>query len=388
MNGKLIAIMSIIAVMMAGVALVASEETEGATGDATTVTYVANGTTVLIDPVKVGDIYTYKTIDAIGASAPAGATFSAWYVIKTAADGETPAVVTACGAQTSIEGAVTVYAGFVPTEYKITFGTVGTATVATTLTGTTATTDDTPAKTVYLTADAEKTVYPKLSDAVAVIKDADGATVSLPEAYSYNTDKTAQYIPLTAEKLAESVKADATVELTYQTVYKVTWRFGEYVVNGVSELGATGYTTALAKPGAPAKDNYTFDGWMVSGTLVTKADGELGDYKITADTEFVAKYTPQKLTVTFLDANGVKVSEVIVLYGDKITDVPEGTWDFDFSKAITSDTTIKAYVSPEPVEPVEPVAKSDNTTTYVLIALFAILIIIGLVLGIRVLKKA
>ena len=243
--------------------------------------------------------------------------------------------------------------------------------------------------------DGQKTlVWPTIAGAVGAAK-SDTPGFKFVEKYDLNADKTAQYMGLDVDEKTE-VKADITVNLVWTPIYKVTWMVGDYVVaTGSTEYVNVGTNTekdfemaVLAQPENPVKGNYDFKGWMTNGAIVeTDKDGKVV-YEFTADTVFTAQFTPSSLSVTFMDGEKV-VLKVTVLYGDRISadKIPVGyDWDFDFSNPITEDTVI-GLKAVEPVPEPEPASEPDNTTTYVLVALFGVLIMAGLVLGIRQLKK-
>ena len=358
MNAKImIALVAFTAVFAGCLVMADVSDAEGEPIEAadTTVQYSVDGTIVLIDPVKEGSIYTVKTLEELGQTVAEGKAFAGWF--------KDTELTEACNGQEVIaEGGMTLYAKWDPAKYTITYmngeSEFTTATVETTI-----------------DAESGAVTFPTLETAEPL--------VALPEMYSFDKDGIAQYAGI---DVAEDtvVKADVVVNLVWTPVYKVTWMAGDYTVSaGSTKLDENGAMTDLAQPDDPVKENFDFKGWKdAAGVLLT--DG----YEFTADTVFTAQFTPSSLSVTFMDGEKV-VLKVTVLYGDRISadKIPVGyDWDFDFANPITEDTEIYLKAV-EPVPEPEPASEPDNTTTYVLVALFGVLIIAGLVLGIRQLKK-
>lgn len=145
------------------------------------------------------------------------------------------------------------------------------------------------------------------------------------------------YADLTALKAIEGLSAGAVFTATFEDVHTVTW-----IVDGITI--ATGDTVGgIAMPSDPTKEHYTFAGWFdAEGVAYSE------DYVIDADVAFTAKFVPVNLTVTFT-AGGEVVGTSLVPYGQTVLApaLPDGyeSWAFDFSKAITADTTIEAVAS-------------------------------------------
>ena len=152
--------------------------------------------------------------------------------------------------------------------------------------------------------------------------------------------------------------ATAAYKATYSVDYNVTF------IDGDKTYKTT--VSELTIPDVGERTGYTFVGWFVGDK---KADPATYEYK--ADTTFVAKWQNNNCYVTFV-AGEKTVSVVPVLYGEKVVEpkLPEGykAWDFDFSKAITSDVTVKAI----PAEPAKPTGLNDPI-------IMSAVIIIGLV---------
>ena len=140
-----------------------------------------------------------------------------------------------------------------------------------------------------------------------------------------------------------------TATADYKAIYSV-----DYNVTFID--GDKTYKTTVSEltiPDVGERTGYTFVGWFVGDK---KADPTTYDYK--ADTTFVAKWQNNNCYVTFV-ADEKTVSVVPVLYGEKVVEpkLPEGykAWDFDFSKPIVSDITVKAI----PADPVKPTGLND-----------------------------
>lgn len=118
-----------------------------------------------------------------------------------------------------------------------------------------------------------------------------------------------------------------------------------------------------------SKEGNTFVGWMdVEGNII---DPKTAIFE--KDITLFAKWQPINCYVTFMAGDEI-VKETPVLYGDKVVmpALPEGytAWDFDFSKAITEDMTIKAIEAPAP----EP-SGLDNPVVLTA-AIFAVVVIV------------
>lgn len=401
MNAKImIALVAFTAVFAGCLVMADVSDAEGSDSTAATATIIYQddtGKDILIVPFETdanGKVYTVLTWADMGTAAPEGKEFTKWMevTIKTETPEEespepttpvTEEILTPANDNYLLEAGdtLTLRAAFDFETFTVTFMD-GEKIYATS--NVTVSEDD---KT-----DALK--WPTIAEAISAAK-SDTPGFEFVEKYDLSADKTAQYMGLDVDEKTE-VKADITVNLVWTPIYKVTWMVGDYVV----ATGSTEYVNVgtdkekdfemavLAQPENPVKENYDFKGWMANGAIVnTDKDGKVV-YEFTADTVFTAQFTPSSLSVTFMDGEKV-VLKVTVLYGDRISadKIPVGyDWDFDFSKPITEDT--KIYLKAvEPVPEPEPASEPDNTTTYVLVALFAVLIIAGLILGIRQLKK-
>lgn len=401
MNAKImIALVAFTAVFAGCLVMADVSDAEGSDSTAATATIIYQddtGKDILIVPFETdasGKVYTVLSWEAVGANAPEGKEFTKWMEGKTETtkDPETEETTTVVTFDDPANNnyllepgdTLTLRAAFDYQTFTVTFMD-GDKVYATSEVRVGEKTSE----------DGQKTLdWPTIAGAVGAAK-SDSPKFKFVEKYDLNADKTAQYMGFDVDDKTE-VKADITVNLVWTPIYKVTWMVGDYIV----ATGSTEYVNVgtdeekdfemavLAQPENPVKENFDFKGWMANGVIVnTDKDGKVV-YEFTANTVFTAQFTPSSLSVTFMDGEKV-VLKVTVLYGDCISadKIPVGyDWDFDFSKPITEDTVI-GLKAVEPVPEPEPADEPDNTTTYVLVALFAVLIMAGLVLGIRQLKK-
>ena len=401
MNAKIMIALVAFTAVFAGCLVMAdvsdAGESDSTAATATIIYQDDTGKDILIVPFETdanGKVYTVLTWADMGTAAPEGKEFTNWIEVSIKTKG--------ADTQGSSEPTSPVTEETKPANTNYLLKTGDTLTLKADFDFETFTVTFMDGEKVYATSEVvvsedDKTqalIWPKITEAVSAAK-SDTPGFKFVERYDLNADKTAQYMGLDVDEKTE-VKADITVNLVWTPIYKVTWMVGDYVV----ATGSTEYVNVgtdnekdfemavLAQPENPVKENYDFKGWMANGAVVeTDKDGKVV-YEFTADTVFTAQFTPSSLSVTFMDGEKV-VLKVTVLYGDCISadKIPVGyDWDFDFSKPITEDTVI-GLKAVEPVPEPEPASEPDNTTTYVLVALFGVLIMAGLVLGIRQLKK-
>lgn len=371
MNAKIMIALVAFTAVFAGCLVMAdvsdAEGSDTVSAATATVTYQdETGKDILIVPFETdanGKVYTVLAWDDVGAVAPEGKTFDKWIDVT---DKDNPKDANTNYLLDSTENKTLVLkAQFKFETYTVTV--MDGETTIGTYTG--------------VVKETEGVIeYPKLGGFTC--KNAAGEEVSLRTLELADTE-TKQFKGFDIALDTEITK-DTVVKIVWTPVYKVTWMVGDYTVaTGSTKLDAKGLMSSLAQPDDPVKENFDFKGWKdVAGVLLT--DG----YEFTADTVFTAQFTPSSLSVTFMDGEKV-VLKVTVLYGDRISadKIPVGyDWDFDFANPITEDTVI-GLKAVEPVPEPEPASEPDNTTTYVLVALFGVLIIAGLVLGIRQLKK-
>ena len=167
-------------------------------------------------------------------------------------------------------------------------------------------------------------------------------------------------------------------ELTYQT-YTITFMDGETVIGTQSCV----INQTVTVPEAPAKEGMTFKGWRINGVDVIEIP------TVTADATYVAVYEVNMYTITFMDGDRV-VHTFEIEHGKTITlgDVPAGfDWDFDFTVPITEDVTINPVVEVEPEPEPAPAEPEDNSTTYALLAVLAIIVVVGLFIAVWYIKK-
>lgn len=387
MNAKIMIALVAFTAVFAGCLVMA--DVSDAADDSSTATVIYQddtGKDILIVPFETdanGKVYTVLTWADMGAAAPEGKTFNKWIDVTNETkpkDANTNYLLNSTDNNT-----LKLKAEFVLETYTVTFMDGDKVYATSEVRVKEKASEDGLTKTL---------VWPTITDAVGAAK-SDSPEFKFVEKYGLNADETAQYMGLDVDEKTE-VKADMTVNLVWTPIYKVTWIVGDYTVatgstvfeKVDSEDGALFKMTKLAQPEDPVKANFDFKGWMANGAIVeTDKDGKIV-YEFTADTVFTAQFTPSSLSVTFMDGEKV-VLKVTVLYGDCISadKIPVGyDWDFDFANPITEDTVI-GLKAVEPVPEPEPASEPDNTTTYVLVALFGVLIMAGLVLGIRQLKK-
>lgn len=192
-----------------------------------------------------------------------------------------------------------------------------------------------------------------------VWKDADGSIVEIGSVLIAETTLTA------------SIEALPAYAVTFVDVDEVT-----EIAKFVCFEGST-----PVAPEAPAKDGMTFKGWSINGVDVIEIP------TVTADATYVAVYEVNMYTVTFMDGDRV-VYTFEIEHGKTITDVPAGfDWDFDFTAPITGDVTINPVVEVEPEPEPAPAEPEDNSTTYALLAVLAIIVVVGLFVAVWYIKK-
>lgn len=177
-------------------------------------------------------------------------------------------------------------------------------------------------------------------------------------------------------KAGEAVSV--TANMTFKAVYEKDLVMTFYV-DGV--ITYTHAMTGFNYPTDPVKESFTFVGWAVDGEVMLKAHAGIDDLKalgLTADTTFTAVFEPAIYTVSF-EVDGQIVATQTVKHGELATEpafIPalEGMdfveWDFDFTQAITGDTTIVAIFEPTP-EP-EPTGL-DNPTVQIMAIIIGVL---------------
>lgn len=374
MNAKImIALVAFTAVFAGCLVMADVSDAEGSDSAAATATVIYQddtGKDILIVPFETdanGKVYTVLTWADMGTAAPEGKEFTKWMEVSVVKDPETTETTKEANTNYLLKtgDTLTLRADFSFETYTVTVmdgeTIVGTYTASVTEVG-------------------EKIKYPALG--TFAYGETEEEMTYLKDFEMEDTDsKQFKGLDIT---LDTEITADTIVNVVWTPIYKVTWMVGDYTVaTGSTKLDAEDKMASLAQPDDPVKANFDFKGWKdAAGVLLT------ADYKFETDTIFTAQFTPSSLSVSFMDGEKV-VLKVTVLYGDCISadKIPVGyDWDFDFSKPIVENTVI-GLKAVEPVPEPEPASEPDNTTTYVLVALFGVLVIAGLVLGIRQLKK-
>ena len=147
-----------------------------------------------------------------------------------------------------------------------------------------------------------------------------------------------------------NMTGDLKLEARFKIVeYKIT-----YVLNGANNhqdnpLKYTIKDELTFK--APTKAGYTFNGWYFSGTD-TKVESIIGK---TGDLVLEARFTPEKVTVTFVDDNK-EIEKIEIDYNSTISQITDPTKEgyvfnswyldgnkYDFSKPVTKDITLEAF---------------------------------------------
>ena len=147
-----------------------------------------------------------------------------------------------------------------------------------------------------------------------------------------------------------NMTGDIKLEARFKIIeYKIT-----YVLNGANNhqdnpLKYTIKDELTFK--APTKAGYTFNGWYINGTD-TKVESIIGK---TGDLVLEAHFTPEKVTVTFVDGNK-EIEKVEIDYNSTISQITDPTKEgyvfnswyldgnkYDFSKPVTKDITLEAF---------------------------------------------
>ena len=147
-----------------------------------------------------------------------------------------------------------------------------------------------------------------------------------------------------------NMTGDLKLEARFKLIeYKIT-----YILNGANNhqdnpLKYTIKDELIFKD--PTKGGYKFNGWYLSGTN-TKVENIIGK---TGDLVLEARFTPEKVTVTFVDGNK-EITKVEIDYNSTISQITDPTkegyvfnsWHldgnkYDFSKPVTKDITLEAF---------------------------------------------
>lgn len=301
------------------------------------VSYVVDGKTYTV-PASSSTV-TLATLDAIGAKAPEGMSFTGWNSAQTLDGTKYNAGSTYIMAEG--ETSVIMYAEFAFTVYTAQFIAFDGVTVLKTVTGTVET-----------------------GEVVALSEQAPGADAIAREGYIFagwlaaGMDK-----PVQTAGLGE-LRADVTYVAQYTVDYRITFVDGDKTYNTC--------VSAMVIPDVGDRTGFTFLGWYTAeGVQVIDPASET----YTADTTLTAKWEPVNCYVTF--SAGDWQTTVAVLYGQTVVEpaLPEGYsgWDFDFETPIIADITVEAIEAPEP----EPTGldKTSNQITLMVVAFLAIVIL-------------
>lgn len=341
---KLMTVMAAI-MMVACVGIVGLDvaDAEGEAPASYSVSYVVDGKTYTV-PAATSTV-TLATLDAIGAKAPEGMTFTGWNSAQTL-DGTK---YNAGSTYIMGEGvtSVTMYAEFAYTVYTASFMAYDGVTVLKTVTGTVES-----GQVVALAAQAPGTV--------AVARDGHifaGWLAAGMEA------------PVQSAALGE-LRADVTYVAQYTVDYQITFVDGDKTYHtSVSEM---------VVPDVGDRTGFTFLGWYTAEG-VQVIDPAVATY--TADTTLTAKWEPVNCYVTFVA--GDWTTTVAVLYGETVVEpaLPEGysAWAWTFSTPITGDVTVQAIAEPE----AEPQGLQRTSTQIMLMVggLLAIVVLAVLILN-------
>lgn len=167
-----------------------------------------------------------------------------------------------------------------------------------------------------------------------------------------------------------------TANITYDAIYVEDYAL-TFEVDGTAYPGGTVADPIIPQP--PVKEGFTFKGWSTDGKNVIE-DIESAIASVNEATKFVAIFEPAVYTVSF-EVDGQIVATQTVKHGELATEpafIPalEGMdfieWDFDFTQAITGDTTIVAVFEPTP-EP-EPTGLA-NPTVQIMVIIIGVLVV-------------
>lgn len=358
MNAKLMIAIAAFALVFSGVVAASSvvDDTDAAPGAddgteevvPTTIKYIV-GTTTYTKEYK--DSVVLASLEDLGIAAPAGQTFMGWYT-GTLEEGAAPSQTYAPGS-IYIDGETTFTAYFSADTYTVKF------------------------------MDSDGSIIEETTAAY-------GVEVSVPTIEDDETRNDGMVFTGWNFNGEPAVVKDGKVTITGNSVFVATYEKDitvTFVVDGITTY--THVMTGITYPTDPVKDSFTFVGWDVNGTVVLKAGCTVADLRalgLETDTTFTAVFEPAIYSVSFV-VDGDVVATQTVKHGDMATEpafVPalEGMdfvkWDFDFTQAITGDTTIEAVFEPTP-EP-EPTGLSNPTVQIMAIVigvlLFAIIMIV------------
>lgn len=213
-------------------------------------------------------------------------------------------------------------------------------------------------------------------------------TVTLPAVPAPATGFVAVGWTADGETILEAGETVSVVsDMTFKAVY-VKDLVMTFYVDGV--ITYTHAMTGFNYPTDPVKESFTFVGWAVDGEVMLKAHAGIDDLKalgLTADTTFTAVFEPAIYTVSF-EVDGQIVATQTVKHGEMATEpafIPalEGMdfveWDFDFTQAITGDTTIMAVFEPTPEPELTGLANPAVQIMAIIIGVLAIFLVAVLI---------
>lgn len=340
----------------------AAETTDGSTDEPATptgeysVSYEVNGVTYTKD--KLTNPITLETLAGLGMTLADNKEFKGWKLI----DGTDSTIYAAGSSYNITDGKVVKFEAEITTvEYTVTF-TEPSGSVISTISD--------------IDIDETKTIT---KDQIPGVKTEDAAGYVIPEGYIFKGWSLNGELVDLNEDGSITVTGDMTLVATYEKDVVVT-----FVVDGVTVYTHT--MTGLIYPDDPVKDSFTFVAWALDGKNVLLAGANIDNLtalKLEEDAVLTAVFEPAIYTVTFT-VDGVTAVTQTVKHGEMATEpafIPakEGYdfagWDYDFSQAITGDTTIAAIF--EEVPPAEPTGLADPVNQTIAIV-FAVLIV-GLV---------
>lgn len=337
---SIIALAVLLVAAFAGVSVIGDDSSAETTGYA--VSYIVDGKTYTV-PQQAGEgvtpgTVTLATLGEIGAFAPQYKTFVSW---TTQPDGQGTAYTAGSTLIIGDGQTATLYANFEWTIFHAKFMTSAGSPLAT------------------------------IDGTMETGHQVDLAR-SAPAAPAIEGKIFAGWMPAGGDKAVKTadlgtLSADATYTATYVTDFKVTFIDGDKTY--------TSKVSDLTVPDVGDRTGFTFFGWFVGTEQVQ--DPRSFDFK--EDTTFTAKWEPMNVYVTFVA--GSFETTVAVLYGQTVVvpELPKGfvKWDFDFSKPITEDITVKAIEA----APAKPTGMSDPVimTVVILIGVLALAGVAGLV---------